>query len=107
MKTSSIRSQGAAAIARSRSRAAHASHISAIASVWPSQRKKAAYRANSIGSRTMPMNSTRAGSWKPTAVSQCSTRRRPRPRALTDSGGGRSVAGPLGWCARNVEVSAG
>lgn len=53
------------------------------------------------------MNSTRAGSWKLTAVSQCSTRRRPRPRALTDSGGGRSVPGPLRLSARNVEVIAG
>ena len=38
MSMSSISSQGAASTARGRSFAAHASHISAIASPWPSQR---------------------------------------------------------------------
>lgn len=73
----------------------------------PPQRKKAAYSANSIGSSTSPMNSTSAGTWKPTAVSQFSRRRRARPRADAAAGGGRATSGPFRWSGRKVEVIAG
>ena len=53
------------------------------------------------------MNSTRAGTWKPTAVSQWTMRRRARPRATPELGGGRPTSGRLRLSGRNVEVIAG
>lgn len=53
------------------------------------------------------MNRTSAGTWKPTAVSQFTRRRRARPRAKSAAGGGSPMSGPLRLSGRNVEVIGG